>query len=189
MKKKEKLNIKKTLTSRKKGAVIWFTGLPSSGKSTLADKLALELIKRKRQVERLDGDVFRDFFKNKLGFSKDDRDFNIDIASCVCSLLEKNSVVVIASFVSPYLSHREKVRNTSSDFVEVFVDTPLEKCIERDVKGLYKKAIKGEIKEFTGISDPYEIPHNPEIVVKTENKSIKKCVQEIILYLESKKYI
>ncbi len=172
-----------------KACTIWFTGLPSSGKSTLAVLLEQELRKRKRNVEVLDGDVVRTNLSKGLGFSKEDRDTNIKRIGFVCHLLSRNGTFAISAAISPYKEVREAVRDMIGDFVEVFVDCPLEECIKRDVKGLYKKALAGEIKSFTGISDPYESPENPEVVVKTESEEPHESVQKVMAKLEELGYL
>jgi len=163
--------------------VLWFTGLPSSGKTTLADYVVKKLCNEGLDVEWLDGDKLRNTFPN-TGFSKQDRDMHIKRVGFMSSLLEKKGVVVVASFISPYQETRDFVRNLCKNFTEVFVNTPLKVCEERDVKGLYKKARGGEIKNFTGIDDPYENPLNPEIELDTTNKSVEECGKEILDYLD-----
>ena len=145
------------------GATIWLTGLSGSGKSTIANLVAKRLRAAGAKVEVLDGDVVRTNLSKGLGFSKEDRDTNIRRIGFVCSLLSRNGVIAIAAAISPYKQIRDEVRATTTNFVEVFADCPLDTLIERDVKGLYKKALAGEIKNFTGVSDPYEAPENPEV--------------------------
>lgn len=145
------------------GATIWLTGLSGSGKSTVATLVAKRLRAAGAKVEVLDGDVVRTNLSKGLGFSKEDRDTNIRRIGFVCSLLSRNGVIAIAAAISPYKQIRDEVRATTTNFVEVFADCPLDTLIERDVKGLYKKALAGEIKNFTGVSDPYEVPENPEV--------------------------
>lgn len=145
------------------GATIWLTGLSGSGKSTIANLVAKRLGAAGAKVEVLDGDVVRTNLSKGLGFSKEDRDTNIRRIGFVCSLLSRNGVIAIAAAISPYKQIRDEVRATTTNFVEVFADCPLDTLIERDVKGLYKKALAGEIKNFTGVSDPYEAPENPEV--------------------------
>jgi adenylyl-sulfate kinase len=167
-------------TSREKACTIWFTGLPSSGKSTLAEMLEKELRKRGRYVEILDGDVVRTNLSRGLGFTREDRDINIRRIGFVCHLLTRNDVFAISAAISPYRNIRDENRSMIGNFVEVYVRCPLEECIKRDVKGLYKKALAGEIKEFTGISDPYEEPLNPEITVDTMSEEPADSLQKII---------
>lgn len=145
------------------GATIWLTGLSGSGKSTVANLVAKRLRAAGAKVEVLDGDVVRTNLSKGLGFSKEDRDTNIRRIGFVCSLLSRNGVIAIAAAISPYKQIRDEVRATTTNFVEVFADCPLDTLIERDVKGLYKKALAGEIKNFTGVSDPYEAPDTPEV--------------------------
>ncbi|WP_238134301.1 adenylyl-sulfate kinase [Calderihabitans maritimus] len=172
-----------------KGFTLWFTGLSGAGKSTLAHLVAEELRRRGRKVEILDGDEVRENLSKGLGFSKEDRDTNILRIGYVARLLARNGVIAIAAAISPYRETREKVREANGDFVEVFVKCPLEECIRRDVKGLYQKALKGEIQQFTGISDPYEEPLNPEIVVETDRQEPEESAVLIISYLEEHGYL
>lgn len=172
-----------------KGFVLWFTGLSGSGKTTLARLIEKELRLRGMRVERLDGDVVRQSLTADLGFSKEDRDKNIQRVTFVAKLLSRNGVAVLASFISPYRATRDWVRSEVTNFVEVFVDCSLDECIRRDVKGLYTKALAGEIPEFTGISDPYEPPLNPEIAVNTSDESIEESLAKIMGYLEAMRYV
>ena len=172
-----------------KGFVLWFTGLSCSGKTSTADRVYEELAKRKIKIERLDGDVVRENLTKDLGFSKKDRDENIRRVGFVAKLISRNGIGVLASFISPYRKQREELRLKIPNFIEVFVDTPLAVCEERDKKGLYKKARAGEIKNFTGISDPYEEPQNPEIRLDGSGNNINKRAREVIAYLEKHGYI
>ena len=172
-----------------KGVTVWFTGLPCSGKTTLALKLSAELKKRGIICEDLDGDVTRKYLSKGLGFSKEDLDENIRRVGFVCSLLTKHGAVTTAAFVSPYRSIRAEIREMIGDFVEVYVKCSLEKCIERDVKGMYKKAIAGEIKNFTGVSDPFEEPEKPELVVETDKESEAESLKKILDKLEELGYL
>ena len=172
-----------------KGFTLWFTGMSGSGKSTLARMVEEELLNRGMKVEILDGDIVRTNLSKGLGFSKEDRDENIKRIGFVCQLLTRNGVVAIAAAISPYREIRDENRKKIGRFVEVFVKCPVEKLIERDVKGLYKKALSGEIKNFTGISDPYEEPLNPEIVVETDEETVEESFNKIITYLEDMGYI
>ncbi len=172
-----------------KGVTVWFTGLPCSGKTTLALKLSAELKKRGINCEDLDGDVTRKYLSKGLGFSKEDRDENIRRVGFVCSLLTKHGSVVTAAFVSPYRSIRDENRKMIGNFVEVYVKCSVEKCMERDVKGMYKKAIAGEIKNFTGVSDPFEEPEKPELVVETDKESEAESLKKIIAKLEELGYL
>ena len=166
------------------GFTIWLTGLSGAGKSTIANLLEQELRRRGRRVEVLDGDVVRTHLSKGLGFSRADRDTNILRIGWVCQVLSRNGVIAIAGAISPYRETRDQVRAQIACFVEVFVDCPLETCVDRDVKGLYRQALAGEIKEFTGVSDPYEPPLQPEIVVRTADESVETSVARIIAYLE-----
>ncbi len=159
--------------------VIWFTGLSGSGKSTLSEGLYEKLKDKGLKVEHLDGDSIRDIFP-KTGFSKEERNRHIRRVGFLASKLEQNGVIVIASFISPYQETRDFVRGLCKNFIEVYVSTPLEECERRDVKGLYAKARKGEITQFTGIDDPYEVPVNPEISIDTTNISVEEAVKEIM---------
>lgn len=172
-----------------KGFVLWFTGLSGSGKTTIAKLIEKELKSRGTHIERLDGDVVRQSLTADLGFSKEDRDKNIQRVTFVAKLLSRNDVGVLASFISPYRATRDWVRSEVTNFIEVFVDCSLEECIRRDVKGLYAKALAGEIPEFTGVSDPYEAPLNAEITVKTDGESVEESSAKIIRYLEEKGYV
>lgn len=172
------------------GFVLWFTGLSGSGKSAVAERVAILLEREyEKQVERLDGDIVRQHLTYDLGFSKEDRDKNIERVSYVAQLLSRNGVCVLASFISPYIERRDKIRDMVTNYIEVFVSCPVEVCEERDVKGLYKKAREGIIKNFTGISDPYEEPPTPEIVLETHEETIEESVSKVIEYLEDKGYL
>lgn len=168
-----------------KGFTVWFTGLSGSGKSTLAQALAEDLRGRGMKVEVLDGDVIRTNLSKGLGFSKADRDTNIRRIGWVCQVLSRNNVVAIAAAISPYQAVRDEVREKMADFVEVYVETPLDVLIKRDVKGLYKRALEGEIENFTGISDPYEPPERPEVICRTDFERVGESLEKIISYLES----
>ena len=171
------------------GFVLWLTGLSGSGKTTLAKMIDAELKAREMRVERLDGDVVRQSLTADLGFSKEDRDKNIQRVTFVAKLLSRNGVGVLASFISPYRATRDWVRSEVTNFIEVFVDCSLEECIRRDAKGLYAKALAGEIPEFTGVSDPYESPLDAEITVSTDKESIEESFGKIIGYLEERGYV
>ncbi|HEY6444236.1 MAG TPA: adenylyl-sulfate kinase [Candidatus Acidoferrales bacterium] len=168
---------------------VWFTGLPSSGKSTLATLLAEELKKRGHKVEVLDGDAVRQRLSEGLGFSRKDRDENIRRIGLMCGLLTKHGVATLVAAISPYRSARDEVRKSISGFVEVYVKASVQKCIERDVKGLYKKALAGEIKGFTGIDDPYEPPLLPELTIETDVETPKESLARIVSGLEELGYI
>jgi sulfate adenylyltransferase len=175
----------------KQGFCIWFTGLSASGKSTTAEILTVLLQEFGRQVTLLDGDVVRNHLSRGLGFSKEDRDSNIRRIGFVASEIVKHQGTVICAAVSPYRATRNDVRNTvgAERFIEVFVDTPLEECERRDVKGMYLKARRGEIKNFTGIDDPYEPPVDPEIVLETLHNSAEENARLIISYLEKRGFL
>ena len=162
--------------------VMWFTGLSGAGKTTLADRVYQYLKERNMKVERLDGDILRGIFPN-TGFTKEERDHHVKRAGFFASRLEQDGVAVIASLISPYKDARKFVRGLCKDFIEVYVKAPLNVCEHRDVKGLYKKARKGEIKNFTGISDPYEAPEHPEIIIETEKESIEESFAVLKNYL------
>jgi len=168
--------------------VLWFTGLPASGKSTFADAVYVCLLRNSLKVERLDGERIRAIFP-EIGYSKFERDEHIKKAGYLASLLEKNGVIVVASFVSPYKETRDFVRKLCSHFIEIYVNTPLEECEKRDSKGLYKKARKGIIKNFTGIDDPYEAPKNSEIIIDGVNETVSNATQKIFNYLKQRKLL
>lgn len=169
----------------RKGFTLWFTGLSGSGKSTLAQFLTPILKERGCNVEVLDGDEVRENLSKGLGFSKEDRDTNIRRIGYVARLLSRNGACAITAAISPYTSVRDEVRAmTEATFVEVYVEAPLAVVEERDTKGLYKKARAGEIKNFTGISDPYEAPENAEVTVHTGSETIEESSARIISYLE-----
>lgn len=172
-----------------KGFTLWFTGLSGSGKTTLADLVYAELKHRRGlKVEKLDGDVVRTNLSKGLGFSKEDRDTNIRRIGFVCNLLTRNDVIAIASAISPYRAVRDENRALIGPdrFVEVYCEVPLEVAIERDVKGLYQKALNGEIKGFTGVDDPYEPPLNPEVHINSGRETVEESFHKIIAYLEER---
>lgn len=171
------------------GFVLWMTGLSGAGKTTIALILVDELKQRGVKVERLDGDVVRQSLTRDLGFSKEDRDKNIERVSFVAKLLSRNGVGCICSFISPYQAVRDQVRAETTNFIEVFIDAPLEVVKARDVKGLYEKAIAGEIPNFTGISDPFEAPTNPEIHVRTDQEMPEESARQILAYLEEHGFV
>ena len=168
--------------------ILWFTGLPESGKTTLAYSVYNEMLKLERKVEFLDGGNVREIIPS-LGFSKEERTEHIQRIGFMSSNLVKNNIIVIASFISPYNDSRQFIRNMTNNFVEIYVNTPLEVCEQRDSKGFYKKARKGEIPNFTGINDPYEEPENPEIILSTEFISIDDNTQTIVSYLQNRNFI
>jgi adenylyl-sulfate kinase len=167
-----------------KGFTLWFTGLSGAGKSTLARMVESELISRGHRVEVLDGDVIRTNLSKGLGFSKEDRDTNIRRIGFVCNLLTRNQVVAIAAAISPYREVRDEVRRDIGTFVEVYVKCPIDVLAERDVKGLYKRALAGEIKNFTGVDDPYEAPLTSELTVETDLETAEESAARIIAKLE-----
>ena len=170
--------------NEQRGFTLWFTGLSGSGKTTISVIVEHELRERERQVEVLDGDIVRTNLSKGLTFSRDDRNINVLRIGFVANLLTRNGVGVIVSAISPYKEARDQVRRRIVDFVEVFVDAPLEVCAERDVKGLYKKAFAGEIEQFTGVSDPYEPPNAPDLVLKTDEESPHESARRVIEKLE-----
>jgi adenylylsulfate kinase len=173
-----------------KGFTLWFTGLSGAGKTTISKLVEKELRDRGSRVEVLDGDVIRENLSKGLGFSKEDRDTNIRRIAFVADLLSRNGVPAITAAISPYREIRAEARELMGDrFIEVFVKASVEACAERDVKGLYEKAFKGEIKEFTGVSDPYEEPLDPELTLETENQSAEQSAGEIISLLEERQLI
>jgi adenylylsulfate kinase len=167
------------------GFVLWLTGLSGAGKSTVAAKLAPALAERGHRVELLDGDEVRTNLCQGLGFSREDRDTNIARIGYVAGKLAKHGVAVLVAAISPYREARDRVRATVDQFVEVHVAAPVGVCAERDVKGLYAKALAGEIKNFTGVSDPYEPPLDPEIVLHTEAESVDESVHQVLAWLET----
>ena len=172
-----------------KGFTIWLTGLSGSGKTTISKVLIEEMKKRGRTAEVLDGDVVRTNLSKGLGFSKEDRDINIRRIGFVAHLLTRNGVAVICAAISPYKAIRDENRTLIGSFIEVYVKASVEICAQRDTKGLYKKAFAGEIKEFTGVSDPYEPPVKPEVVCDTEKESVEQSAGKIITYLEDAGYL
>jgi adenylyl-sulfate kinase len=172
-----------------RGFTAWFTGIPCSGKTTIADRVAEILREKGHRVERLDGDIVRKGLTSDLGFSKEDRDENIKRVTFVAKLLTRNDVAVLATFVSPYRERRAKTREEIGDFVEVYTRCPVEVCIERDVKGMYEKAFAGEISNFTGVNDPYEEPEDPELVLDTDKDDIEECARKVIAKLQELEYI
>jgi ATP sulfurylase/adenylyl-sulfate kinase len=171
------------------GFTVWLTGLSGAGKSTIAQLLEERLRSAGRNVEVLDGDVVRTHLSKGLGFSREDRDTNILRIAFVASLLTRNGAAVITAAISPYSDTRRHAREQIGDFVEVYVNCSLEELTRRDVKGLYAKALRGEIANFTGVSDPYESPENPEVVVDTEHETVEESVEKILAYLRAQGYI
>jgi adenylyl-sulfate kinase len=167
------------------GCCVWFTGLSGAGKSTIAEIVVAELRERGSRVELLDGDEVREHLSKGLGFSKEDRDTNVLRIGFVASLLARNGVVAVTAAISPYRELRDEVRGWVENFVEVHIATTLEDCEARDVKGLYARARAGEIPEFTGVSDPYEPPLNPEIRIETAGHTPAESAAEVIAYLDA----
>ncbi|HEY8514376.1 MAG TPA: adenylyl-sulfate kinase [Candidatus Binatia bacterium] len=174
-----------------KGCTVWFTGLSGSGKSTIAVAVEKALWDRGVRAYILDGDNIRHGLNSNLGFSPEDRTENIRRIGEVAKLFTDAGIVTLTAFISPYRADRDKVRNIMGpgDFIEVYVDCPLEECEKRDVKGLYAKARAGQIKEFTGISAPYEAPENPELVLRTAEMTEQQSCDTVMRYLEEKGYI
>jgi adenylyl-sulfate kinase len=169
------------------GYTLWFTGLSGAGKSTIAEIVMGELRERGVKVETLDGDEVRTNLSKGLGFSKEDRDTNIRRIAFVADLLSRNGVIAITAAISPYREIRDEARALMGDrFVEIHVKASVDECARRDVKGLYEKAFKGEIKEFTGVSDPYEPPLDPEITVDTEVETPEESAGKVLAYLDSR---
>lgn len=162
-----------------KGFILWFTGLSGAGKSTISAVVAERLRAHGAKVEVLDGDVVRTQLSKGLGFSKEDRDTNIRRIGFVCELLARNGVIAIGAAISPYRAIRDEIRSRVPNFVEVYVECPLDVLVGRDVKGLYKKALAGEIKEFTGVSDPYEPPLDAEVVAHTASESAQESADKV----------
>jgi len=177
------------MRQKERGFTLWFTGLSGAGKTTIADIVEHELRERERRVEVLDGDIVRTNLSKGLSFSREDRNVNVLRIGFVANLLTRNGVGVIVSAISPYKEARDQVRRRIIDFVEVFVDAPLEVCAERDVKGLYKKAYSGEIKAFTGVSDPYEPPAAPDLVLKTDEEEPQESARKVLEKLEFYGYL
>jgi adenylylsulfate kinase len=171
------------------GFTLWFTGLSGAGKSTIANLVAGELRARGHKVEILDGDEVRTNLSKGLGFSKEDRDTNIRRIGYVCNLLARNGVVAISAAISPYREIRDEIRRNHQHFFEVYMKCSIEKLSERDVKGLYRKALAGEIKNFTGVSDPYEEPLTPELVLDSGTEKVEQSLQKLLKTLEAANYI
>ena len=173
-----------------RGFTLWFTGLSGAGKTTVAEIVEKQLRERLGVVEVLDGDIVRTNLSKGLGFSREDRDINVLRIGFVANLLTRNGVCVIVSAISPFKQSRDQVRREiGDDFIEIFVDAPLEVCAERDVKGLYKKAYSGEIPQFTGVSDPYEAPTAPELTLKTNEEEPEDSARRVISKLEELGYL
>ena len=173
-----------------RGFTLWFTGLSGAGKTTISEIVEKELRGRFGKIEVLDGDIVRTNLSKGLGFSREDRNINVLRIGFVANLLTRNGVGVIVSAISPFKEARDQVRRSiGEDFIEVFVDAPLEVCAERDVKGLYKKAFAGEIEQFTGVSDPYEPPVAPDLILKTDEEKPEESARKVIEKLEFYGYL
>lgn len=168
--------------------VLWFTGLPSSGKTTLANVVYEKISSNGYRGERLDGDKVKNIFP-ATGFSKEERNIHIQRVGFLASILGKNTIIVIASFIAPYQETRDFVRHLCRNFIEVYTATPLEECEKRDTKGLYKKVRNGEISHFTGVDDPYEIPDGPELTINSAKESVEKSAEKITRYLKERKLL
>jgi adenylylsulfate kinase len=172
------------------GLTIWFTGLSGSGKTTISRELEKRLRQRGvKKLEILDGDVVRTNLSKGLGFSKEDRDTNIRRIGFVAKLLTRNGVLVMTAAISPYRIVRDEIRMDIGDFLEVYVKCPVDVCVERDPKGLYKKAMAGEIKNFTGVSDPYEEPVNPHVTCKTDKETVEESTLKVVHKMEQLGYL
>ncbi|MDK3159185.1 adenylyl-sulfate kinase [Kamptonema cortianum] len=171
------------------GVTLWFTGLSGAGKTTLSQAVAEVLRRNGYRIEVLDGDIVRKNLSKGLGFSKSDRDENIRRIGFVAHLLSRNGVIVLVSAISPYQNIRDEVRDRIGNFVEIYVNAPLDVCEARDVKGLYKRARAGEIQGFTGIDDPYEVPVNPEIECRTDRETVTESVAKILVKLTEFGYL
>ncbi len=171
------------------GFTLWLTGMSGAGKSTISDQLMERFRNAEAKVELLDGDVVRTNLSHGLGFSREDRDTNIRRIGFVADLLSRNGVIVLVAAISPYRSTRDEVKSKIGNFMEVFVDCPVEVLAERDVKGLYKKALAGEVGNFTGISDPYEPPLHPDVTVRSDRETLEESVGKVWSELERRGWI
>jgi adenylylsulfate kinase len=178
-------------TKLKQGLTCWFTGLSGSGKSTVASAVAKELKEKypDLKIEILDGDEIRENLCKDLSFSKEDRMTNIQRIAFLAGKISKHGVLVLVPVIAPYKEARDKARMLSENFCEVYVKASIEEVTKRDVKGLYKKALAGEIKNFTGISDPYEEPENPELLINTEKEDLSASVEKVLNYLSTNRYL
>jgi adenylyl-sulfate kinase len=181
------------MTKNKSGYVLWFTGLSGAGKTTIASYLLEFFQKKGIRSELLDGDVMRQKFKKELGrdlgFSKEDRDKNVERAAYAASLLCKQGVIVLATLISPYRSHRDRARSVIGNFIEIYVKAPLHLCEKRDVKGLYRLARGGEILNFTGISDPYEEPESPDLIIPTDQCTVEEGAGMVVQHLTDRRIL
>ena len=167
-----------------RGVTIWFTGMSGAGKSTISEGVLHELNARRTRVELLDGDLVRQNLSKGLGFSKEDRDINIRRIGFVADLLTRNGVTVLVAAISPYREARDEVRGQIGDFLEIHVAATLDTLVDRDVKGLYRKALAGELANFTGVSDPYEAPTDPELVIHTDHEDVKTSIDRVLELLD-----
>lgn len=172
-----------------KGFTLWLTGMSGAGKSTLADQLMAAFHAGNAKVELLDGDIVRTNLSQGLGFSREDRDTNVRRIGFVSELLSRHGVIVVVAAISPYRSTREEVKSKIGNFVEVYVECPVDVLATRDVKGLYKRAIAGEVANFTGISDPYEPPENPDVVVRSDRETVSESLDKIWQELERRELV
>jgi adenylyl-sulfate kinase len=172
-----------------KGFTLWFTGLSGAGKSTLSEIVAQRLRDAGRKVELLDGDVVRTNLSQGLTFSKEDRDTNVRRIGFVCELLSRNGVIAIVAAISPYREVREELRARIPDFLEIYVECAIDTLAERDVKGLYKKALAGEIAQFTGISDPYEPPLDPHLSIRSDKEGVAESADRIWAMLKGREFV
>lgn len=177
------------MKEKKNSFVLWLTGLSNAGKTTIGDRVYRILKEKGLAVIRLDGDIIRKTTNKNLGFSKGDRNKNIEIVASIVKSFNDEDNIVIASFISPYREQRGKIRRKTKKFIEVYLSTPLEICEKRDTEGLYQKVRLGKIKNFTGISHPYEPPLNPEIELRTDKESISQSVNRVIRYLIKNGYL
>jgi adenylyl-sulfate kinase len=178
-----------TETKTERGFTVWFTGLSGAGKTTVSQLVAKKLIERGKKVEVLDGDVVRQNLSKGLGYSKEDRDINIRRIGFVCHLLSRNGIVAVAAAISPYRAIRRENRKLIGDFIEVHAHCEMDTLVKRDAKGLYKKALAGEIKNFTGIDDPYEPPENAEVIFDSDKETPEESAQKVITKIEELGYL
>ena len=171
------------------GVCLWLTGLPASGKTTVAKLVEKRLLDQGERIERLDGDVVRQSLTADLGFSRRDRDKNIARVAFVAKMLQRNDVITLCSFITPYRAQRDYVRNEIADVRIVHVEAPVEVCIERDPKGMYKKAQEGEIEGFTGIDAPYEQPVTPDLALYTEDETVEESADKVMVYLAKEGFL
>jgi adenylylsulfate kinase len=174
---------------KSEGFILWLTGLSGAGKSTVSNALIPLLEARGKKVELLDGDVVRTHLSKGLTFSKEDRDINIRRIGWVADLVARHGGVALVAAISPFRDVRDEIKRTYNNVVEVYVNASVEECAKRDVKGLYARALKGEIPNFTGVSDPYEPPLTPEVELKTADQSVQESAAKIIQYLESRRLL